>query len=226
MSNKRKRTLRGFIDFLKKCRDQLESKKLKTKEKIGKSCSWHLDTKYLNKNSIIISGGAGNDISFELELIEKFNCKVYLFDPSPTGIKTVKNYNDIENLIFIPKALTGSSGSINFSPPDIIEEGSYRVSRGDLNIETFESTTISDFCLENKISEIDVLKIDIEGFEYEVLEDVLENNKLRVSQILVEFHHFFKEIPKSKTKVIMNKLRRAGFKKTHRREVDYSYSIH
>ena len=46
---------------------------------------------------------------------------------------------------------------------------------------------------------IDLLKIDIEGFEYEVLEDCLED-RIPIKQICVEFHDFFPEISKAKTK--------------------------
>ena len=40
----------------------------------------------LNENSIIISGGAGEDISFELEIASKVNPTIYVVDPTPQAI--------------------------------------------------------------------------------------------------------------------------------------------
>ena len=41
-----------------------------------------LDNNYLN-NKYIISGGLGEDASFDVELISKYNCKILVVDPTP-----------------------------------------------------------------------------------------------------------------------------------------------
>ena len=42
---------------------------------------------------------------------------------------------------------------------------------------------------------IDVLKMDIEGAEYEVVDDLIASGELeRVGQLLIEFHHRFEGI--------------------------------
>lgn len=40
---------------------------------------------------------------------------------------------------------------------------------------------------------VNVLKMDIEGAEYNVLKDMISTN-IRPEQILVEFHHFFEDV--------------------------------
>jgi FkbM family methyltransferase len=222
-----KLSIRKIKDSIKKLRDNFESKSIKTKKSIGLSSCWTLDLKNIDKNSIIISGGVGKDISFELDLIELIHCKVFLFDPSPTGKETINKLKKIpENLIFIPKGLGRKSESLNFSFPENPEEGSFTIQRKKIHQTTkFQLTSVTDFCNEKKISEIACLKLDIEGFEYEVLDDVLNNSDLRIHQILVEFHHFFEEIPKSKTKRILRLLYTKGYKKIHRNEMDYSFIL-
>ena len=58
---------------------------------------------------------------------------------------------------------------------------------------------------------IDVLKMDIEGAEYEVLEGLLDSPVLP-TQLLVEFHHRFVENGLQRTYDIIEQLRLAGYK--------------
>ena len=49
----------------------------------------------LNEDSIVYSGGVGEDISFDLKLQDKYNCNIFLIDPTQRAIKhfeEVKNY--------------------------------------------------------------------------------------------------------------------------------------
>ena len=55
------------------------------------------------------------------------------------------------------------------------------------------------------------LKIDIEGAEYDVIDDILQSN-IEITQFLIEFHHRFKEIGVNKTKLAVKKLENAGYK--------------
>jgi len=57
---------------------------------------------------------------------------------------------------------------------------------------------------------IDVLKMDIEGAEYEVLEGLLDSPVLP-TQLLVEFHHRFVENGLERTYDIINRLRGADY---------------
>ena len=58
---------------------------------------------------------------------------------------------------------------------------------------------------------IDLLKMDIEGAEYEVLEGLLDSPVLP-DQLLVEFHHRFVENGLDRTYDIIDRLRSAGYR--------------
>lgn len=60
-------------------------------------------------------------------------------------------------------------------------------------------------------SRIDLLKMDIEGAEYEVLEGLL-TSPVKPNQLLVEFHHRFPSIGLEKTADIIRRLQKAGYK--------------
>ena len=69
---------------------------------------------------------------------------------------------------------------------------------------------------------IDLLKIDIEGFEYEVLESCLAQ-RIPIKQICVEFHDFFPEIPKARTKQMIRALQSHGYDLIHRHRHDHTF---
>ena len=59
-------------------------------------------------------------------------------------------------------------------------------------------------------TDINLLKMDIEGSEYEVIRS-LESSSIRPKQLLVEFHHRFPEIGPSKTLSAIQELREIGY---------------
>ena len=69
---------------------------------------------------------------------------------------------------------------------------------------------------------IDLLKIDIEGFEYEVLGSCLAK-RIPIKQICVEFHDFFPEIPKAKAREMIRALKSHGFDLIHGHRHDHAF---
>ena len=61
--------------------------------------------------------------------------------------------------------------------------------------------------------EIDILKMDIEGAEYEVIDDLLDEPIDRIQQILIEFHHWiYPSISLKATSNAISKLENEGYK--------------
>ena len=58
---------------------------------------------------------------------------------------------------------------------------------------------------------IDLLKMDIEGSEYSVINDILASN-VRPKQMLVEFHHRFQNIGINETKKALEIMKKMGYK--------------
>ena len=54
-------------------------------------------------------------------------------------------------------------------------------------------------------------KIDIEGSEYSVIDDILKSN-IDINQILIEFHDRFDGISKNETNYAIKKLNKHGYK--------------
>ena len=152
-------------------------------------CSWRFCPDGLDANSVIYSGGVGRDVTFEHALVKNYGSKIVLFDPSPTGLETMAlPENKIPQFTHHAVGLAGSCGTLKFAPPKEAHEGSWFMA--DANTATIEVPCVDLVTLmaRNGHTRIDLLKIDIEGAEYGVLDDLLRR-KLRVRQVLVEFHH-------------------------------------
>lgn len=167
----------------------LLEKKQPPTTKLGNPCAWDICLDGLNADSVIVSAGAGNDISFEIELHQKTRATVILLDPSPTGSKTVESTppDQLQGIKFLPYGLTAQSGSQSFALPTNPVEGSYAYATPGKNDVSFECRSLGDLMRENFFQRVDLLKMDIEGFEWEVLDSIL-SQRLDVTQICVEFH--------------------------------------
>jgi FkbM family methyltransferase len=151
-------------------------------------CSWTFCPDGLDSNSIVYSGGVGNDISFEHALAKQFGCVVYLLDPSPTGVKTMSlPENNVPFFRFMPVGLAGSCCTLRLAPPLYADEGSWFATERSAGAIEAQCLDLATLLKQNGHDHVDLLKLDIEGAEYSVLDQILDA-KLPVRQILVEFH--------------------------------------
>jgi len=175
---------------------------------------WTICPTSIDKNSIIYSFGVGEDISFDLGLIEKYGVQVFAFDPTPKSINWVKTQNTPKEFQLYQYGIADYDGETKFFPPDNPNHVSYTMLQKDNK--TMEAIEVKVLKLKTIMQQlqhttIDILKMDIEGAEYAVIEDVLNSN-IQISQILIEFHHRFKNIGISKTKTAMEILNKHGYK--------------
>lgn len=176
-------------------------------------CSWFFCPDGLGRDSVVYGGGVGRDVTFERAVVEHFGCNVVLFDPSPTGAETMAlPENQISQFRFCPVGLSGKNETLRFAPPPDPKEGSwFTASAGAATIEV-PCLDLATLMKQNGHERIDLLKIDIEGAEYDVLESIL-THKLKVKQVLVEFHHnIIPGIPRSRSIRYMLRMVAAGYK--------------
>lgn len=176
-------------------------------------CSWSFCPKDLDARSVIYGGGVGRDITFEHALVKRLGCNVVLFDPSPTGAETMSlAENQIPQFRFNPVALAGHCGKITFAPPQDQAEGSWFTQKGNGASLEVPCVDLATLMRQNGHDHIDLIKLDIEGAEYEVIDHLLKN-RLRIRQILVEFHHqMLPGIRRSQTIRSMLKLVATGYR--------------
>jgi FkbM family methyltransferase len=184
---------------------------------MGILSQWTIVTRGLHPDAVIYSGGVGEDITFEQELIRQFGVKIRIFDPSPVAERTIALAN-MGGLLFRPVGLAASSNG-QFSIGGGTASSTWLKAGGG---GTLPCTSLAREMEANGHDSIDLLKIDIEGFEYEVLESCLAEH-IPIKQICVEFHDFFPEISKAKTKSMIRALESHGFELIHRHRHDHTF---
>lgn len=145
-----------------------------------------VDVDKINNSSIVYSFGLGDDITFDLELIKNFGCNIYGFDPTPRSMKYILDADLPKEFIFLPIGLANTNKLQTFRKPPQPDYMSFTPDsiHNDLTALVLDLTTIMKLF---KHDHVDVLKMDIEGAEYGVIQNLLQN-KIYPDQILVEFH--------------------------------------
>ena len=84
--------------------------------------------------------------------------------------------------------------------------------------------SLTSICAELGHDRVDVLKMDIEGAEYEVVNSIA-NSAIPIGQLLVEFHHGMYDISVQETRAAMQHLIKFGFRVFHVSDVGREYSL-
>lgn len=168
----------------------------------------------LNDRSVVYSFGIGEDISFDKSIIEKFHCKVYGFDPTPKSINWIKQQNLPDGFSFHDYGIGSNTERHKFylpRNPNHVSGSAMETT----NVNSEESIEVQlkslpDIMTELGHTKIDLLKMDIEGSEYDVIDSII-NTETCINQILVEFHDRFFKTVKRKSAAAIQHLKSRGY---------------
>jgi FkbM family methyltransferase len=185
---------------------------------VVKDGGWWYAPGHLDAGSIVYSLGVGDDIDFDLAVIGKYGVEVHAFDPTPSSVDMLEGRVLPARFSFHPWAVTASDGSLTFYPR-LRQDGSKSevmytmVAEEETVDDAIEVPAYSLSTISEKLGHrsIDLLKMDIEGAEYEVLDGLL-TSPVKPAQLLVEFHHRFPGIGLEKTADMIERLRDDGYK--------------
>jgi FkbM family methyltransferase len=175
---------------------------------------WMVDLELVPPASTIISAGVGEDISFDLELIKRRKCQVVGIDPTPKSHVFIEQQENLTNFELIKSALHTKDGEVlqmyKNKRDDHVSESILPTHQSVKNFDSYYAETISLPMLFEKYKNISLVKMDIEGAEYDILEN-LESIPPSVKQVCVEFHHFCTNKSIGDTEKILDKMRSLGF---------------
>ena len=171
----------------------------------------------LNNDSIVFDLG-GYEGQWASDIFSKYWCFIYVFEPVEKFFNKIEQRFSKNEKIFVHQfglsndnkkekiSIDGDSSS-SFKTKDVGEYGKY-----------IELVSAIDFIKKHEISIIHLMKINIEGGEYDLLEHLVETGFINnIINIQVQFHDF---VPNAKLR--MNKIQQE-LSKTHSLTYQYPF---
>jgi FkbM family methyltransferase len=169
----------------------------------------------LNSQSIVLDvGGYMGD--WANSIFEKYGAVIHVFEPVSSFYTSMEN-RFLTNLKVTVHhyGLSDSSKNVEIA---LQEDGSSTVRFESDRKERIKLVDIVDFIDKYKIEEIDLIKINIEGGEYELLERMFEMDIIKKCKNLqIQFHDFYPESKKCRASL------REKLRLTHQITYDYYF---
>jgi FkbM family methyltransferase len=169
----------------------------------------------LTEESVVFDVG-GYKGEFAATVFCRYNCEVYVFEPMPAFFQTIKDLFAHNHRVHpYCVGLSDRDGTAEISVSDISSS---------LYIKNTETVTIQlksivAFIKEHQINSVDLMKLNIEGAEYDLLESLLDSGLIGLfKNIQVQFHDFI--IPNAKER--MNRIQER-LSATHRLTWQYEF---
>tara|TARA_B100001248_G_C27365824_1_gene448952 strand:+ start:568 stop:1281 length:714 start_codon:yes stop_codon:yes gene_type:complete len=200
---------------------------------------------FSNKSQISIIDVGAHKGEYILNILKNFKVKQgYCFEPNPSVFRILQNnIKNKKNIEFINFGVSNSSGKIKFnvniessssSINNLNEKSNYYKKKFYLlnflntsnvtKVIDIEVLTLDNFMKKKGIIQIDLLKIDTEGYEMQVLKGL--QDKIKKIKLIHFEHHFDDMIMKDyKLSNIHNYLVKNGFKKKFKIKMKFRKSF-
>lgn len=141
----------------------------------------------LNAHSVVFDLG-GYQGQWASDIYGRYRCPIYVFEPHPDYVKKIvtrfQHNDDIKVFAF---GLGNREQSLLLSTDD---DSSSVFKSGDNGVPIVLKTA-STFFEHHQIDRIDLMKINIEGGEYELLDHLIETGDVKkIRNLQIQFHHF------------------------------------
>jgi FkbM family methyltransferase len=154
---------------------------------------WCVDLTMLGRNSVIYSFGVGTDVEWELELIARVGAEIHAFDPTPMSRAWIERQRLPREFRFYPLGISNREGELLLHPPRRPDDPHFsqdrmsgtKVSAGSVACPV---STLGAIARNLGHRRIDILKLDVEGSEFDCVPDLLASG-VEIGQLLVEVHY-------------------------------------
>jgi FkbM family methyltransferase len=170
----------------------------------------------LGRDSIVVDlGGYHGD--FAAAINQRYGCKVFIFEPMPSYFgHCVTRFHDNSEIRSFCYGLAAKAGWFDISDSD---DASSFIRTG-IGVSTVkaELRQVAEVFREIGLDRIDLLKINIEGGEFDVLQALIDSGLVeKVRFIQVQFHDFFPDAAVRRDQI------RQQIARTHRQMWSYTF---
>jgi len=169
----------------------------------------------LSPDSIVFDLG-GYKGNFAYAINSRYQCEVYLFEPiEEFYLNCTNRFKDNKKIHCFNFGLSSYEGEFYISDDD---DGSSILKINKFNSKKVRIKSFSDFIKDNMISNIDLLKINIEGGEYDLIPHLIDTEIIkRIHHIQIQFHNFIKNSVNKRIEI------RKRLLKTHKESWSYPF---
>jgi FkbM family methyltransferase len=142
-----------------------------------------------------IDVGVGEYPDFTIFLIKNYSMKCYVIDPTLRHRPKLEKFaNENSGVSFLPFALGSKTELRTFYESQTNVSGSLQKEHINIQndpVETYEVqvVTMGDLLKRIGAGQISIMKIDIEGEEYDFVKSISKEDFEQINQIIIEFHH-------------------------------------
>ena len=174
-----------------------------------------LDYDTLGSDSIVFDLG-GYEGQWTSDIFSKYCCNIHIFEPVPSCCSIIRRRFAHNQKIFVYDF--GLSSTTNTAMINVAADKSSVFYGPNTEKLSINLVSISDFLRQSKISQVDLAKINVEGSEYDILEDLIASHRIQdFINIQVQFHNFVPDA-EDRMRRIQEQL-----KKTHRLTYQYVF---
>ena len=181
----------------------------------GADRGWMICSDLVPRGGIAYSFGVGANVFWDVAMIEQFGVEVHAFDPTPESIAWVARQKLPEQFRFHDYGIAAFDGSLNFYPPKKpgrihFSQDPQKYNRPDQALISGRVMRLSTIAQQLGHSRIDVLKMDVEGTEFDCVTDILQSG-IEIGQLLVEVHYHYPTRSFGEGVRLLRQIEAAGF---------------
>jgi FkbM family methyltransferase len=173
-----------------------------------------------SSDSIVIDVGCSYEAELSVSLIEKFGVTAYAVDPTHKHAAALAELADTHRprFVHLPVAVCAADGPVTFHESSENESGSVRSDHINVlkdTVSSYQVEGLTPMSLLKRIGvvEADLIKLDIEGAEYDLLRQIDGADLAPFKQIFVEFHHHaVAAYSEGDTRELVRRIENFGFK--------------
>jgi len=187
------------------------------KDKAEKTLRLNYD---LNENSLVFDLG-GYQGRWSNDIYNKYKCNIVIFEPVSMFYENIKErFQNMKKIQVFNFGLSNKDKNEKiFLRKDASTISTEIPKAGKLHYEWIKLVDIVSFLQEKKIEKIDLMKINIEGGEYDLLNRLIDSGRVKICKNLqIQFHQYFKNYE------IMRDEIRKKLTQTHHITYDYPWS--
>jgi len=174
----------------------------------------------IGDSSAVVDVGCGYEADFSVHMINTYGADAIGIDPTEKHARPLRELEKKSNGKFKHKKwlISKESGKVTFYESIENESGSIdqehiNIRKGTSHAYEVESVNLNDLPSHLNLKEISILKLDIEGAEFDLFRELDSINLEPFRQLYIEFHHrSVKRYSKKDTLRVVRSIRDKGFK--------------